>query len=103
MKCIPKYMQKKLVRKIAYQLWRYEVDKESSSDFERYSKCLKQQLFNFLGTEISSEKYWSILEIYSKLGYLPNHKKLEYFLYKRLLNVLVASIKEDKLHHELDD
>lgn len=96
-------MQKKLVRKIAYQLWRYEVDKESCSDFERYSNRLKKQLSRFLVTEISSETYWSVLEIYSKLGYLPNHEKLEYFLYKRLLKILVTSIKEDKLQHELDD
>ena len=96
-------MQKKLVRKIAYQLWQYEVDKHTSKNFECWSKLLKMKLESYLKKELTTEIYISILEMYSKIGYIPNFFKLEKVLYRQLLKIMVMSVKEDKLHCELDD
>ena len=101
---LPKLLQRKLTRKVAYGLWQYLGDKDMViKNGEAYIGYLKSEIEKFLGESIEKSQLKDLLNIYHTMGYIPDNLRLELFLLKKLKHVIIASIIEDKKKAIIDD
>lgn len=101
---LSKPMQRRLARKVAYELWQYlSDDKMAIRNCERYIQYLQKELGKFLEKEIDRKSIQALLEIFHTVGYIPENLRLEMFLLARLKRVAIASIREDRKTSGIDD